>query len=88
MGGATEGGLGLVSTGREGRVWMGLLGPEEDEPKTLPWPWNLPEEDEEKGLLTFFMKPLTLSFISPIAIKEAEINKTKRGNDVRRKAVG
>ena len=47
------------------------MGPEEDEeedPKTLPWPLNLPEDEDEdeKGLLTFFMNPLTLSFMSPI----------------------
>ena len=70
--GEREGGLGLVSMGREGRVGMGLLGPEEDEPKTLPWPLNLPEGDEEKGLLTFFMKPLTLSFMSSMEMNKAE----------------
>ena len=46
---------------------MGLVDPDEDEPRTLPWPLNLPEEEDEKGLLTFFMNPLTLSFISSIA---------------------
>lgn len=41
---------------------------EEEDPKTLPWPLNLEEEEEEeKGLLTFFMKPLTLSFTSSIS---------------------
>lgn len=45
-----------------------MVGPDEDEPKTLPWPLNLPvEEAPEKGLLTFFMNPLTLSFTSSMA---------------------
>lgn len=45
---------------------MGLAGAneEEAEPSTRPWPLNLPDDEEEKGLLTFFMKPLTLSFMS------------------------
>ena len=50
------------------------MGPEEEEedPKTLPWPLNLPEDEDEdeKGLLTFFMNPLTLSFMSPILVKK------------------
>ena len=54
----------------EGRERIGFVGPEEEEedPKTLPWPLNLPEDEDEdeKGLLTFFMNPLTLSFMSPI----------------------
>lgn len=49
-------------------VGLELVGEEEEEePRTLPWPLNLPDEEEEKGLLTFFMKPFTLSLTSSIA---------------------
>jgi hypothetical protein len=58
-------GLGISE---EGRAEIGLAGPEDDDPKTLPWPLNLPEDEDEKGLLTFFMNPLTLSFTSSISI--------------------
>lgn len=48
---------------------MGLLDPdeaEEEPPKTRPWPLNLPEEDDDNCVFTFFMKPLNLSFMSSI----------------------
>lgn len=64
--GSAGGRSGLRTEREEGRVAGGggfLEGEEEGaEPKTRPWPWNL----EEKGLLTFFMRPFILSFISSI----------------------
>eukprot|EP00262_Sarcandra_glabra_P008035 TRINITY_DN21206_c0_g1_i1.p1 TRINITY_DN21206_c0_g1~~TRINITY_DN21206_c0_g1_i1.p1 ORF type:complete len:163 (-),score=19.02 TRINITY_DN21206_c0_g1_i1:7-495(-) len=63
----------------ESTVWdgraggSGLGGAEEEEPSTLPWPLNLPDEDDENGLFTFFMKPLTLSLTSSM-----EINRLRR----------
>jgi hypothetical protein len=46
---------------------------DEEEPKTLPWPLNLPEEEEEE--VTFFMNPLTLSFTSSIFVYDLKNSK-------------
>jgi hypothetical protein len=45
---------------------------DEEEPKTLPWPLNFPEEEEE---VTFFMNPLTLSFTSSIFVYDLKNSK-------------
>lgn len=42
---------------------------DEEEPRTRPWPLNLEEGEEEKGLLTFLMRPFILSLTSSIAEK-------------------
>lgn len=48
---------------------------EEEEPRTRPWPLNLEEGEEEKGLLTFLMRPFILSFTSSIAEREGRQGK-------------
>lgn len=69
-GGGTGFGSWMLVVGRLGFGFTGPGGIEgDDEPKTLPWPLNLPEdeeEDDDKELLNFFIKPFILSFISPI----------------------
>lgn len=61
-------------------------GSAEAEPRTLPWPLNLPEEVEEeeeeeaKGLLTFFMKSLSLSLTSSMdpMLSEKQLERLNR----------
>lgn len=65
----------------EGRERTGLVGPEEEDPKTLPWPLNLPEDEDEKGLLTFFIKPFILSFMSSMVVI---LNAQKKLKTIRR----
>lgn len=72
--GLGEVGLGLVEEGLELGLSEGMgreVGFEsagvEEEPRTLPWPLNFPDDEEENWLFTFFMNPLTLSFMSPMA---------------------
>ncbi|RDX69783.1 hypothetical protein CR513_51053, partial [Mucuna pruriens] len=74
-------GLGLgfcVGMGRG--VGLELVGveEEEEEPRTLPWPLNLPDDEEEKGLLTFFMNPFILSFMSPIVENQKSTENNNR----------
>lgn len=58
-----------------GRIGIELVvGPDEEEPRTLPGPLNLPEEEEVKGLFTFFMNPFILSFMSSIPIETQQFN--------------
>lgn len=51
-------GLGLDWGACDWRRRAELAGPDEDDPKTLPWPLNLPEDEDEKG---FLMNSLNLS---------------------------
>lgn len=75
--GLDEEGLELgLSEGMGRGVGLELAGVEE-EPRTLPWPLNFPDEEEEKGLFTFFMNPLTLSFMSPMAENQNSKNRSK-----------
>lgn len=82
-------GLGLVlgleiglGVGMGRGVGLELRGVElEEEPKTLPWPLNLPEDEEEKELLTFFMNPFILSFMSPIAEKRNSVDRSEFGTE-------
>lgn len=62
-----------------------VVGPDEEEPRTLPGPLNMPKEEEEevKGLFTFFMNPFILSFMSSIS----DWNSTIQLNSIQSKMI-